>query len=265
MERSTGITKIASIVMAVVGGALLLLAVLTRGRFNVALPLLFFILTGVFFVGCFSFVKRWKLASLLIVPAAVFGALGLIFLLNILTGDWTSWAYSWLLPLAAMGVGLLVAGSLHDWGKVVHIAAWCLALGGLTLYCIFGVITGGLVIQIIAPLLLIAAGFSLPWLKLRDLLQGGSPLAEPSAVRVQPALGAAAAVSTEEMPLVEPPSTREIEVLRWIEQGLTNQQIAEKLSVAPSTVKTHINNLYTKLGVQTRVQAVKRARELGLL
>jgi len=265
MERSASITKIASIVMAVVGGALLLLAVLTRGRYNVALPLLFFILTGVFFVGCFSFVKRWKLASLLIVPAAVFAALGLIFLLNILTGDWTSWAYSWLLPLAAVGVGLLAAGNLHDWGKVVHLAAWSLSLGGLTLYCIFGVITGGLVIQIIAPLLLIAAGLSLPWLRLRDLLQGGLTLSEPSAPQTKANPGAAAPVSAEGLPLVEPPSSREIEVLRWIEQGLTNQQIAEKMSVAPSTVKTHINNLYTKLGVQTRVQALKRARELGLL
>ena len=55
---------------------------------------------------------------------------------------------------------------------------------------------------------------------------------------------------------VEP---RELEVLRLIDAGLSNQQIADKLSVAPSTVKTHINNIYGKLGVQTRVQAVTRA------
>jgi LuxR family maltose regulon positive regulatory protein len=65
--------------------------------------------------------------------------------------------------------------------------------------------------------------------------------------------------------LVEPLSVRELEVLRLIDAGLSNQQIADKLSVAPSTVKTHINNIYGKLGVQTRVQAVTRARELNLL
>jgi LuxR family transcriptional regulator, maltose regulon positive regulatory protein len=65
--------------------------------------------------------------------------------------------------------------------------------------------------------------------------------------------------------LVEPLSSRELEVLRLIEQGLSNQEIADRLTVAASTVKTHINNIYGKLGVQTRVQAVKRSNELNLL
>ena len=54
-------------------------------------------------------------------------------------------------------------------------------------------------------------------------------------------------------------------MLRLIDQGLSNPEIAEKLTLAPSTVKTHINNIYGKLGVQTRVQALKHARELKLL
>jgi LuxR family maltose regulon positive regulatory protein len=56
-----------------------------------------------------------------------------------------------------------------------------------------------------------------------------------------------------------------MEVLRLIDAGLSNVQIAERLTLAPSTVKTHINNLYGKLNVQTRVQALNRAREIGLL
>jgi len=66
-------------------------------------------------------------------------------------------------------------------------------------------------------------------------------------------------------PLVEPLSERELEVLRMIAEGLSNQEIADRLVVAPSTVKTHINNLYGKLGVNSRVQAATRARELNLL
>ncbi len=66
-------------------------------------------------------------------------------------------------------------------------------------------------------------------------------------------------------PLVEPLSTREREVLRLIAQGLSNQEIAERLVVSLSTVKTHINNLYGKLDVRTRTQALARARELKLI
>jgi len=54
-------------------------------------------------------------------------------------------------------------------------------------------------------------------------------------------------------------------VLRLIAEGHANQEIADRLVVALSTVKTHINNIYGKLGVQSRTQAVARARALGLL
>jgi len=66
-------------------------------------------------------------------------------------------------------------------------------------------------------------------------------------------------------PLIEPLSDREVEVLRLIDAGLSNQEIAQQLVVALSTVKTHINNLYGKLGVQSRTQALARAREVKLI
>jgi LuxR family transcriptional regulator, maltose regulon positive regulatory protein len=65
--------------------------------------------------------------------------------------------------------------------------------------------------------------------------------------------------------LAEPVSERELEVLALIAAGETNGEIAGKLFVSISTVKTHINNLYRKLGARSRTQAVARARELGLL
>ena len=66
-------------------------------------------------------------------------------------------------------------------------------------------------------------------------------------------------------PLIEPLSERELEVLGLIAAGLSNQEIAQKLVVALSTVKKHINNIYTKLGVKSRTQALVQARELRLL
>ena len=65
--------------------------------------------------------------------------------------------------------------------------------------------------------------------------------------------------------LVEPLTGREVEILRLIDQGLSNIEIANRLSLAQSTVKTHINNIYGKLEVQSRVQAIKRGYDLGLL
>jgi LuxR family maltose regulon positive regulatory protein len=67
------------------------------------------------------------------------------------------------------------------------------------------------------------------------------------------------------MSLVEPLSTRELEVLQLIAQGLSNTEISARLFLALSTVKGHNRNIFDKLQVQRRTEAVARARELGLL
>lgn len=70
---------------------------------------------------------------------------------------------------------------------------------------------------------------------------------------------------TSDQPLIEPLTDRELEVLHFLGEGLSNQEIAEQLTVVLGTVKTHNSNIFGKLGVKNRVQAVKRARELRLL
>jgi LuxR family maltose regulon positive regulatory protein len=65
--------------------------------------------------------------------------------------------------------------------------------------------------------------------------------------------------------LIEPLSDREIEVLRLIADGLTRQEIAVQLVLALNTVKTHARNIYSKLGVHNQMQAVGKAKSLGLL
>jgi ATP/maltotriose-dependent transcriptional regulator MalT len=72
-------------------------------------------------------------------------------------------------------------------------------------------------------------------------------------------------MSTVDKKLVEPLSEREIEVLGLIAEGLTNQQIGRHLHISLSTVKGHTTNIYGKLGVRSRTQAVTLARSLGLL
>jgi LuxR family maltose regulon positive regulatory protein len=65
--------------------------------------------------------------------------------------------------------------------------------------------------------------------------------------------------------LIEPLSRREVEVLQLIAQGLSNQEISERLILALETVKGHNKKIFGKLQVQRRTEAVARARQLGLL
>ena len=71
--------------------------------------------------------------------------------------------------------------------------------------------------------------------------------------------------ATPAQPLDEPLSQRELEVLRLIARGLSNQEICRRLFLALSTVKGHNRIIFGKLQVQRRTEAVARARELGLL
>jgi LuxR family maltose regulon positive regulatory protein len=81
-----------------------------------------------------------------------------------------------------------------------------------------------------------------------DLLEAYGPVSGPAPVPVQL--------------LIEPLSAREIEVLKLIEAGFSNQEIAAKLFISIPTVKRHISNIYAKLDVKTRTQAVARGKEL---
>ena len=65
--------------------------------------------------------------------------------------------------------------------------------------------------------------------------------------------------------LVEPLTDRELEVLQLIAEGLTNQQVADELIISIGTAKWYSGQIYGKLNVSNRTQAVARAREMGLL
>jgi LuxR family maltose regulon positive regulatory protein len=65
--------------------------------------------------------------------------------------------------------------------------------------------------------------------------------------------------------LVEPLSSRELEVLAWLAEGASNRAIAEALVISIGTVKTHISRIMGKLDARNRTEAVARARQLGLL
>jgi LuxR family maltose regulon positive regulatory protein len=96
----------------------------------------------------------------------------------------------------------------------------------------------------------LARGFTAHKAYLLKLLAAFEPSPPPSS----PAAG-----------LLEPLSDRELELLQLMATGLSNQDIANKLFLTVGTVKWHLNNIYSKLDVRSRTQAVARARELKLL
>jgi LuxR family maltose regulon positive regulatory protein len=71
--------------------------------------------------------------------------------------------------------------------------------------------------------------------------------------------------SPHPQPLVEPLSERELEVLRLLATGMSNPEISDELYIAVSTVRSHCKNIYSKLNVHKRWDAVQRGRELGLI
>jgi LuxR family maltose regulon positive regulatory protein len=68
-----------------------------------------------------------------------------------------------------------------------------------------------------------------------------------------------------QQPLLDPLSDRELEVLRLLAAGMSNREIGDRLFVAVNTIKTHLRNIYGKLYVRNRTQAMARAQELNLL
>jgi len=65
--------------------------------------------------------------------------------------------------------------------------------------------------------------------------------------------------------LLDPLTPRELEIMRLIGKGYSNPEIASDLVVTINTIKKHTSNIYGKLGVRSRTQAIGRARELSLL
>jgi DNA-binding NarL/FixJ family response regulator len=100
---------------------------------------------------------------------------------------------------------------------------------------------------------------------LRSIEQGGAPIdpfVAKHILRLVPPIDAAAAQTVE---LAEPLTTRESEILALVAQGLISREIAEKLARSKLTIECHIKNIYRKMHVSTRTEAVFRARSLGLL
>jgi DNA-binding CsgD family transcriptional regulator len=260
MDNAKKLVTITSIILVALGVLTFAVSLVSNGSLNISWPLVVIMLGVVFFILVGVFARKWAWMVFLYLPGSLLLALGLVFLLNVLTNDWNAWAYAWLLVVAGLGLGVVLVNRAVHWRELVSMIGFGLIVGGITLFVLFGALAGGNFILVAAPILLVLGGIALRWLRPETFLP------ERFLKRLKPAAGAGpvSVSSPDQAAMAEPLSARELEVLGLIDQGLSNPQIAEKLTVAPSTVKTHINHIYGKLGVQTRLQAVKKARELNL-
>lgn len=237
---------------------LFILSLLPGWQVKADSAIVFLTLAATFAILIYFFPEGWRWKYWLYLPACLFLAMGLVFLMNAITGDWGAWAYAWMFCVAGLAAGLALA--VHFSGYFTFLFVWAARAAAVFLgfFAFFGAVVGGVFMRGFA-LLLLAAGGVLLILRARRVqvpsTAEGSPT-QPSKTITPPA-------GVE--PLLDPLTGRELEVLHLIEQGLTNQQIADRMVVAASTVKTHINNIYAKLGVATRTQAVRRGKELRLI
>lgn len=84
-------------------------------------------------------------------------------------------------------------------------------------------------------------------------------------VAVDPALASAFLPTREREPLVDELTARETEVLALLSAGLSNKEIAQRMHISDHTVKFHVNAILTKLGAQSRTEAVVQAAKRGLV
>lgn len=261
MEKINRWAIVISFVMVGLGILSFVLNVILGWNFNFGWPLLLILLGAACCLLAGAYSRQWSGADFLFLPGALITALGAVFLLNVITADWNAWAYAWLLVIAGLGAGILMANRNARLPRWVTFTGVGMVLGGVTLAVAFGALVGGLFIQVMAPVVLILGGLSLRWVKWEKILPAGwvhrsqKGVDKPGVVTIS---------VPDQLGLVEPLSVRELEVLRLIGMGRSNAEIARDLTLAQSTVKTHINNIYGKLGVQTRIAAIQRAKELNL-
>lgn len=111
-----------------------------------------------------------------------------------------------------------------------------------------------------------ARGLYLRGTKIENVIAGLSAVARGLIV-IDPALGKAMFSPRERViaPPIEDLTSREMQVLQFLAEGLPNKGIAQRLTISESTVKFHVNAIMSKLGAQSRTDAVVRATRVGLV
>jgi DNA-binding NarL/FixJ family response regulator len=100
---------------------------------------------------------------------------------------------------------------------------------------------------------------------IRQVQVGESPLSPAIARKVVARLNAGASPASEEAASPDALTPRELEILQFLAQGMNNRDIAEALYISDRTVQTHLTNIFAKMQVSSRLEAVLKGIRLGWL
>jgi hypothetical protein len=128
-------------------------------------PLIFFALAAGFYLPVILWPSMRKELAGLFIPGSILLSLGVIFLYNTITNDWASWAYAWLLVNGGVGLGIILAAWIGEWGRDTMRAGIWMLIVCLAAFGFFATLFGGPVLKVAGPLLIIGFG---TWILLRS-------------------------------------------------------------------------------------------------
>ncbi len=124
-------------------------------------PGVFFPLAAGFYMPAFLWPRQRKGLAALFIPGSICFFLGLIFIYNVRSEDWISWAYAWLLIVSGVGLGLVLTARFGDWGRVVHwVGLWMLSIS-IGVFGLFATLFGPPVLKIVGAGLVLLTGLLL--------------------------------------------------------------------------------------------------------
>ena len=142
-----------------IGLGILFLAINLLGiDFGRVWPIIFIVIAIGFYLPAILLPEARAALAALFIPGTIMLGLGLIFFYNTLTGDWESWAYAWSLIPAFVGLGMIFAARIGNWGQaLVTVGLWLALIGG-AIFGIMAMLFGSQAFSAIGPIVLIVLG-----------------------------------------------------------------------------------------------------------
>lgn len=161
MEQEKRATLLLALFLIFLGVLLLVLNILPGWSALVTWPIIFFVFAAGFMIPPLMFPRLRSGLAALFIPGAVLLTMGILFTYNVLSQDWSAWAYAWLLISSGAGGGLALASWYGRWGKGVTLTGIWIMAAGSALFAFFGFIFGGTLMKTLAAILLILLGLGL--------------------------------------------------------------------------------------------------------
>ena len=146
------------ILLVAFGAISLVIALLPGHLLGQVWPGIFYVIAAAFYllIRLWPDLRKWLAA--LFIPGSIFLTLGLIFTYNVLSQDWNSWAYAWLLILSGVGVGLALAGAFGGWGRgMLSVGLWMIAIP-TGLFGLFAALFGTPLLKIVGAVIVLLVG-----------------------------------------------------------------------------------------------------------